>query len=317
MTPAAPPAAAVPPAATGPPPHFLIIGAQKAGTTSLHGHLARHPGLFLSDPKEPWFFSKENRWGRGWDWYRGLFAGGAGKVCGEASANYAIDVDAPHAPERIARHLPGVKLIYLVRDPVERVRSAWLWHRRVVPGYEPDFAVAVRTQPFLIAASLYRRQLARFRAVVPDDRIKVLFLEEFAADPLAGLRDVATFLGVDPDAFPRDLDLAGRGKDHRAGRIVSGPVDLLRRGRWFQPVKNALIPAALRPWVKRLVSRPAVKPDWPPDLLAEVTAAVRDDARGFLADHGKPADFWPSVADAPVADAPVADAPVARVRARA
>ena len=70
-------------------PDFLIIGAMKCATTSLHDQLAAQPGLFMSEPKEPFFFSNDEVYARGIDWYAGLFAGAAaGDLCGESSTHY-------------------------------------------------------------------------------------------------------------------------------------------------------------------------------------------------------------------------------------
>lgn len=95
-----------------PAPDFLIIGAMKSATSTLHEQLARQPGVFMSTPKEPNFFSDDPIYARGFEWYRGLFAGGAEALLrGESSTHYTKLPTHPHAVERIARHLPQVKLI--------------------------------------------------------------------------------------------------------------------------------------------------------------------------------------------------------------
>jgi len=117
-------------------PNLLVIGAQKCGTTSLHRYLDAHPEIAMSDPKELDFFVEhEDRphyvangnWHRGVDWYASQFPDDA-PVRGEASPNYTAYPNVQRIPERAAEIVPGAALIYMVRDPIERIVSHYL-HR--------------------------------------------------------------------------------------------------------------------------------------------------------------------------------------------
>lgn len=102
-------------------PAFLIIGTQKGGTTSLHDLLDHHPDVAMSVPKEVHYFDLNYR--RGERWYRAAFAfPRAGRVCGEATPFYLLH---PHVPPRVARDLPDVKLVAMLREPVARTYSSW------------------------------------------------------------------------------------------------------------------------------------------------------------------------------------------------
>jgi hypothetical protein len=104
-------------------PTFLVIGAMKAGTTSLHRCLSNHPDVFMSAPKELDFFEKN--WSRGWEWYRSQFqAGDVAMLRGESSTNYAKYPRFGGVAGRIHRSLPDVKLIYLLRIWGRRRRLA-------------------------------------------------------------------------------------------------------------------------------------------------------------------------------------------------
>src|SRR6516164_6558874 len=95
-------------------PDFIVIGAMKSATTTLHEQLARQPGLFLSRPKEPNFFSDDDVYALGLGWYAGLFHDAPPVVlCGESSTHYTKRPTLPHAVARIARHLPRVRLVYV------------------------------------------------------------------------------------------------------------------------------------------------------------------------------------------------------------
>lgn len=110
-------------------PDFLIIGAQKAGTTALFHYLKMHPNIKASNPKEIHFFNCDNRFARGYDFYHSFFpqkTSGTDKTF-EASGSYLAH---GRAPERIFKYNPALKLIVLVRDPAERAFSAWNMYRK-------------------------------------------------------------------------------------------------------------------------------------------------------------------------------------------
>src|SRR6185312_16834851 len=100
------------------PPDFMIIGAMKCATTTLHEQLARQPGLFMSRPKEPNFFSDDENYARGWAWYGSLFRpAGSADLRGESRTHYTKLPTYPRTVERIRRDLPRLKPIYGMRHP--------------------------------------------------------------------------------------------------------------------------------------------------------------------------------------------------------
>ena len=102
-------------------PDFVVIGAMKSATTTLHEQLARQPGVFMTRPKEPSFFSDDTVYARGWGWYGAHFrAARDGDLRGESSTHYSKLPTYPRTVERMARDLPHVKLIYLMRQPIDR-----------------------------------------------------------------------------------------------------------------------------------------------------------------------------------------------------
>ena len=119
-------------------PNFIVIGAMKSGTTSLFHYLQAHPQVFMSPLKEVEFFVEEKNWRRGMDWYRAQFAGASpgALAIGEASTAYTKYPEYPGVPERIASSLPDARLIYILRDPIERIRSHY--QHRVLSGAERE-----------------------------------------------------------------------------------------------------------------------------------------------------------------------------------
>jgi hypothetical protein len=186
-------------------PTFLVIGAMKAGTTSLYEYLRSHPQVFMSDTKELKFFlasEPEGTWELGLDWYERQFdaADGATAV-GEASVGYSMYPHAGGVPQRIAEVLPDVRLLYLVRHPIERMRSQYLM--RVWNGRERmPIERALLTQPFYVDLSRYAMQLDQFRECFPAERMLVLRSEDLKRDRAGEMARVFRFLDVQPDVAP-------------------------------------------------------------------------------------------------------------------
>lgn len=215
---------------------FIIIGAQKAGTTSLFEHLRQHPGLSLPPGKEAPFFSHESAYARGWDDYmRKTFAlADPAAKWGTATPQYMVGglweqpnpssgeeaYDERTVPLRIRERLPDVRLIAILRDPVERARS----HHRMSTMNEIEkrpFEQAIgellrsgaleqaRREPQevtgYVAWGEYGRILAGYFDVFPSEQILVLFTDELERKPELVLRRIHEFVGVRADFVPDNL----------------------------------------------------------------------------------------------------------------
>jgi hypothetical protein len=102
-------------------PNFITIGAMKSATSTLHEQLKQQPGFFMSEEKEPNFFSNDEIYANGLDWYSSLFSNAApGDLCGESSTHYTKLTTYPHTVARMKAALPHVKLIYMIRHPIDR-----------------------------------------------------------------------------------------------------------------------------------------------------------------------------------------------------
>ena len=178
-------------------PTFLVIGAQKAGTTSLWRYLRANPDVFMAADKELRFFADDGNWHRGLDWYESQFdCGSAAAARGEASPRYAKVHRHPEVHHRVVAALPDIRLVYLVRHPVERMRSHYV--EAVRGGFEwrpPD--VAFRANPDFLMTSRYALQLDAWLEHVPRERVLVLRTEDLHARQAEALALVAQFLGVD------------------------------------------------------------------------------------------------------------------------
>ncbi len=219
-------------------PDFLIIGACKAGTTTLWAYLRSHMRIFLLEPKEPSFFQRKERYDKGIDWYKALFADARpGQICGEASTTYSRWPHLADVPSRIAQAAPKVKLIYMMRHPVDRTYSHYCQHMRN-PVPRLTFEEALQSDRDYIDTSLYMMQIKKFLEHFPRDSLLPILLDDLSDDPRATLETVQRFLGLDP------IDLIGQ-EAVVLNRATEGADDFVRRrlARWIRliPCIEALL----------------------------------------------------------------------------
>jgi hypothetical protein len=191
----------------GPLPTFLIIGAMKAGTTSLYHYMRSHPQVFMPAFKAPEFFATEPRPRRGIDWYRKQFSGaGPDSVAiGEASNVYTKFPTYTGVPRRIAEHIPDVRLVYIVRDPIERIRSHY--QTRAAEGSEKSpFDTAVFENPIYLDYSRYARQIEQYMEHFPREQLLVVTSDDLRHHRRSVMQRVYEFIGVDIAFVPSDLD---------------------------------------------------------------------------------------------------------------
>jgi hypothetical protein len=208
-------------------PNFAIIGAQKAATTSLHYYLSQHPEIFMSQHKEhnlfladsdekgsyyefePFSNGSSSRYKRGGltddQILRRMFRGyGGERIIGDASPYYACAPSASvETPERMYEQKPTMRLVYSLRNPLERIISNYLHdvrtYERMGQPMSEDFNIRLCTRPHLLDTSLYFMQLKRYLDFFPQDQIHVLLYEDLLARPDATLAAVAKFLSVEEE----------------------------------------------------------------------------------------------------------------------
>ena len=180
-------------------PNLLVIGAAKAGTTSLHAYLAQHPDISMSEPKELFYFSYED-WRERRGWYERFFRDDA-PVRGESCPQYAMHPAFPDVSRRVHSLIPDARLIYLVRDPVERFVAHYVDNIKLTLERRPlDEVLALDDRAnYFLAASRYATQLERFLQCFDQSRILVLDQRDLLRRRTETMRRVFTFLGVDPD----------------------------------------------------------------------------------------------------------------------
>lgn len=176
-------------------PDFLIIGAMKCATSSLHEQLALQPGIFMTELKEPNFFSNDEQYAQGMEWYLSHFASAkSDEICGESSTHYTKLPTYPQTIDRIRQHFPDVKLIYVMRHPIDRLVSQYIheWTQRFITV---DINQAVTQHPELIAYSQYSMQLKPYFETFGQERVLPVFFERTIAHPQEELERICQFIG--------------------------------------------------------------------------------------------------------------------------
>ncbi len=276
-------------------PNFLIIGAAKAGTTSLHSYLKEHPQIYMSPEKEPRYFAPElytiynngvRQGGRrktlSFAEYCQLFQAASNEIAiGEASTEYLY---IPQALERIKKCIPNVKLIAILRNPIERAFSAFCYQLR--DGYETlTFEQALQAEDKRIQdgfrpgwhykqVGFYYAQVKRYLENFQPEQIKIYLHEELEDNSIAVAQDVYKFLGVN-DTFTPDL----------TKRNVSGiPKSRLLQDMFTKdnPLKSAIkpfLPIQLRKSIYRGVRKHnlGAKPVLPSKIRQELIELYRED----------------------------------------
>ena len=265
-------------------PDFIVIGAMKAGTSSLHEYLAVHPQVSMSAIKELNFFLPHRYDRLGLDWYRRQFSDTPDAlVAGESSPTYSMCHEYPRVAELMHAVVPDARLVYVVRDPIRRLESQWV---HLVGGGKIrtslSEAVADLDQSLLVQTSRYWTQLSWYLRFWPEDRILVRQAERLAADVREVVGDVLEFVGLDrhfdhPVLDQRFHDSREKVRPNRLGRLV-----------WGRPARRRRL-AATVPW---LVGSPIPAPTWEPGVRERVKDYLRPDIEALRKHTGLAFEGW-------------------------
>ena len=298
-------------------PNFFIVGAPKAGTSSLYAYLKAIPGVFMSDLKEPNYFSRVSipdehpvRPVRDPQAYLRLFEGaGNARIVGEASPTYLAD---PDAPRLIREFSPDAKILISLRDPVERAYSHYLMMRNnstASGSFLEEIQRGLRLQDQKHIAllrpdvGLYYGQVRRYRETFSAAQLQVIVFEEFMADVRNTVQRVIGFLGIDHDLERLDAPV------YRQFAEARGPlVRYLFGNRTIARASELLVSPQLRKWVReKFLVRKVAKPAMEQDAREFLTDYYREDVRALAGLLGRELP-WRNFTDRsgnPVATAPV------------
>jgi hypothetical protein len=274
-------------------PTFLIIGAAKCGTTSLHRYLAQHPEICMSARKELKVFSRDD-YQDYLGWYAAQFSA-AFAVRGESSPAYSAHPWIEGVPERIHSTIPTAKLIYLVRDPVERFISHYIEeraHRMEDRSFDEVVAGLADPDNRGVLLSRYAFQLEQFRGLFPSEQILVVDQWDLLNDRPSALREIFEFLEVEASFWSPEFD---RRHNQRESKFaLNGLGSWLHRRELLTPIRSRsqLLPNAVRERTKALVSQRIEPPAVEPALRQELERRFAADAEQLRRDTGKPFSRW-------------------------
>lgn len=265
-------------------PNLFIIGAAKSGTTSLHHHLAGHPEILMSEPKEPGFFVEElDYYPKDEDWYLSLFEGGEDlRYRGESSTHYTKLPTYPGVPERLAAYCGRPRMIYLMRDPIDRAISHFWHNTRQNAEFRPPLRAMKENEEYR-AFGDYDRQLQAYLRVFDREDIFVTTFERLVADPRRVTVDIYHWLDLDPSATPDDLP-AKNTKPDEIERFLAGQTvgEFLQSDLWDR--LSPFLPQRLKDLGKG-ITRTAVRPS--EESMEEVVEYLRPWAQDTMERTGR------------------------------
>ncbi len=233
-------------------PEFIIVGAMKSATSTLYEQLSRQTGIFLPKLKEPNFFSDDEQYARGLQWYSELFSPANGSdIKGEASTHYTKLPTYPQTISRMRNCLTQPRLIYVMRDPVDRLISQYI-HQWSQSEIRCGLDEAVDRHPELVAYSCYAYQLSPFFEAFGRKSILPVFFDRLLAAPQEELERVCNFIGY-KGQVKWDNALAPRNAS--AERIRKFPLyDLVVEHPLALTLRRSFVPKALRTKVRQFLS---------------------------------------------------------------
>lgn len=231
-------------------PDFVIIGAMKCATSSLHEQLALQPGIFMSELKEPNFFSNDEEYEKGLGWYLSHFdEANIDDLCGESSTHYTKLPTYPDTIERLQKHLPNAKFIYVMRHPINRLVSQYIheWSQRVI---SVEINEAISEHPELIDYSFYTKQLQPYFETFGKERVLPIFFEQMLTAPQTELERICQFIGY--QKHPQWDEALNASNVSNQRMIKSAWRDVLVETPGLKQLRRWFIPKDFRTWVRSL-----------------------------------------------------------------
>jgi hypothetical protein len=272
-------------------PDFVLIGAMKSATSTVSAFLEDHPAVYMVPRHEPNYFSHDENYAKGREWYESHFSNRTDElVCGEGSNYYSARSLYPEAARRMYRHNPDLRLIYVVRHPIDRIASAWI-QNRADGGDEvpPTLDEAVRAMPErFIGQSRYWHNLEPYRDLFGDQNIFIGFMEDLKRDPETFFGSLCDFLGVSRLGATRPhLNMS-------AGKVIPTPAYTRVNRLPCVPIVKAVLPQALKTAVKDKILSGKVggRPQFSEQTRTELVRILEPDSCKLLRHCGKSIEFW-------------------------
>jgi hypothetical protein len=286
-------------------PNFFLIGASKCATTSIWYILRQHPNIFMSEEKEPSFFVHKE-YNKRLLHYLSLFEKASNEKCiGEASPVYSETTVFPDIAERIYKFNPDSKIIYIVRNPIDRMVSVWKqglysghWYKNIYKerygkediGLMPfDFEKALFNYPPYVEASKYWTHLSTYFDYFSEDNVHLIFFEDFVQAPQEVISNIYGFL---------DIDIVN--KDSQLHKVRNKGSKKTRYPKWFvnlnnerqKTLKYLLPPIVINQIIKQKIN---ITNLFSHELKKRVLNELEQEIVSILDYGNKQQEYWPSV----------------------
>ena len=254
-------------------PDFLIIGAMKCATSSLHEQLALQQGIFMTELKEPNFFSDDEEYNKGMDYYLSHFESASFEdLTGESSTHYTKLPTYPRTIERLKNHIPDAKFIYVMRHPIDRLVSQYIheWSQKFI---NVKINPAIEKYPELIAYSQYSMQIQPYFDTFGQEKVLPVFFERLLKYPQSELERICKFIGYSQQPRWQELEAVN----------VSG--ERMRKSSWrdflveaplLKEIRKNFVPQAVRNSIKSLWMMKK-KPQLEPQNIAYLKSIFDED----------------------------------------
>jgi hypothetical protein len=274
---------------------FIVPGFSKCGTTSLCNLLNIHPDIHIPQDKEPLFFIRPD-YEKCWNHYHGFFGEYAPEqLLGEGSTFYtAIDHEI-EARQRILKHYPNIKFIFIARDPIDRIESSFREFHHSGPRFEintpQSLEDALLALPAMISDTMYWARLQNYLKYLDESQVHIVFLEDLKVQPKTELKKCFEFLDLKEISISQNPTILNDG----GGKLFDSPltqylrkIKLIKKpstDNSFNRQNKILKLIRLRKNFPRTTA-------WSNDAKERVTLALRQDTAEFLNYCQKDANFW-------------------------
>jgi len=278
-------------------PNLIIIGAQKSGTSSLHHYLNLHPDVSMSATKELNFFVETLNWEKGLDWYESWFTG-TQKIHGESSPSYTMYPNFPGVPARMHSILPDARLIYLVRDPIERIISHYLhqWYGKRQDALFLELLADLENKKtrHYIHTSSYALQLSQYTEFYDLSKICVVSLEDLKNSRQQTLARIYRFLEIDDSFSPIDSTTIVNSTQVKLRTNLIGDL-LLSNSPAVKSLRETaaqLLPGSVKTRLRSLMGSKQKPPEITSEIRQVLGNALQDDINRFRELTGQSFSQW-------------------------
>jgi hypothetical protein len=273
--------------------NFLIIGAQKSGTSTLHGWLNQHPDIFFQTPKENAFFANDGLYGKGPSYLNEFYQNYAGeKILGSA---YVHLIYFPFVAERIFNYNSNMKMLLVLREPIARAYSAYWYARQNSWEKTNSFELAIQKEPLRLNGSFkeqseltyishgyYADQLNRYLTYFDQSQIHIVFFEDLKQKPKEVLNDIFNFLNLSYDV--KEINFTQKVNSAAMPKILWLQSFLRSYDSWYRKAFQGLTTPKFRAFVRENITAKVFS--WNKKSFEYPT--INSDLREKLVEHYKP-----------------------------